>query len=150
MLFRLQAEASNNGLKVLVRAKLGMGGLLKQAEGLFPFNSEILVRSRILILYVLQDDLIRYVAATATEIAPCPDMSTPKSFSQMGKLLQQLGGRVPFHLLHQPTDRYLRWNRDKQMHVILRDVPLHNRDLGAPTNLAGQLSNTGRALSCSP
>jgi hypothetical protein len=51
-------------------------------------------------------------------------MTTPALFAQVLKLHQQLPDALAFDLLHQITRWYVRWNRYKQVHVILAYVAL--------------------------
>ena len=97
-----------------------------------------------LTLNILRHHFIRDISTAAAKIPSRPDMPTPKLLLQMRKLLQQLVRRLPFQPLYQPADRYLRRYRYKNMHVIFRNVPLHDRYLFIPTNLSDQFTYPSR------
>ena len=93
----------------------------------------------VLILYVLHDHLIGYVAATAAKISPRPQMPAPVLLAQVCKLIQQPMRRLTLQPLHEPTYRHLRRNRHKHMYMVLRDMPLDDLNILAPTNLSDQI-----------
>ena len=68
-----------------------------------------------------------------------PQVSPPELFLQMLKFCQQRMRRLPFQPLPQPTDRPLRRDRYKQMHVVLGHVPLHNLHLVLRTDIPDQV-----------
>ena len=92
-----------------------------------------------LVRYVLGYHFVGHVAAAATKISPCPQVTTPKLLLQMRKLAQHLVRTLPLQPLYQSTNRYLRWYRHKQMHMIFRHMTLHNRHFVLPTYLPYQI-----------
>ena len=96
----------------------------------------------ILLLDVLHYNFIRHVAAAATEISSCPDMSPPELLSKVRKLLQQFISRLPFQPLQQSADRNLWRDTYEQMNVIARDVPFHYRHFVACTDFSNQVSDS--------
>jgi hypothetical protein len=59
----------------------------------------------------------------------------------MRELGQQVVRTLPFEPLDQPADAHLWGDRDKQVHVVLRHVPLQDLDLLLPAALADQLAD---------
>ena len=94
--------------------------------------------------YVLGYHLVGYVAAAATKIPSCPQVASPKLLVQMRKLAQQLVRTLSLQPLYQSADRYLRRYRDKQMYMIFRHMPLHDRHFVLTTDLP--VSNPSLAL----
>jgi len=76
-----------------------------------------------LLFNVLDDHLIRNIAAATTKVAPSPKMSAPVRFSKVWKLVQQFERGLTLQPLHQTTDRHLRRKRDKQMDMVFRYMP---------------------------
>ena len=72
------------------------------------------------------DDLIGDVAAAATEVASCPDMTPPKPLPQVRKLGQEAIGAFPFHPLDQTTDGHVRWDGHHDMDMVRRDMSLED------------------------
>lgn len=79
-----------------------------------------------LVLDVRRDHLVCHVPAAATKVPPSPQVTPPKRPPQVRKLPQQRVRTLPLQPLHQPADRHLRRDRRKQMHVVLRHVPLQD------------------------
>jgi len=92
----------------------------------------------LLLFDVLLDDFIGHVAARHAEVPSGPHVPPPELLAQVRELTHQLVRTLPFQHLQQPTNRDLRWNRDEQMHVIFRDVPLDDRDFLITANFADQ------------
>ena len=101
--------------------------------------SEILLSIDVLVRTVLRNHFVRHVARTAAEVSPRPQVATPELLLDMWKLGHQLVRRLPFQPLQQPTDRYLRRYGYEKVHVVSGYVPLHNRDLVLPTDVADQV-----------
>ena len=76
------------------------------------------------------DDFVRDIAATAAKVAPRPHMAPPKALPHMRKFGQQPLGAFAFHPLDQATDRDVRWDRDHDMDMVWRNVPLEDIDAG--------------------
>jgi len=100
-----------------------------------------------LIRYIFCYDLIGHVPATTAEISPRPQMASPKLLLQMREIPQQLVRRLPLQPLDHPADRYLRWNRHEQMHMILPYVPFHDRHFVLPTDFSNQIPCSRRHFS---
>src|SRR5260370_20321452 len=100
---------------------------------------EVLVLVRILLSYVLRDYVVGDVAGTTAEVAARPQMPTPELLLQVRELGQQMVRRAAFQPLQQSADRDLRWQRDQQVHMILRYVPLQDRDLMLPADIPDQI-----------
>lgn len=105
---------------------------------------EIIIAIMTLVRYVLNYHFVGHVAAAATKIPPCPQVATPKLLLQMRKLAQHLVRTLTLQPLYQSTDRYLRWYRHKQMHMIFRHMTLHDRHFVLPANLPYQISHSRR------
>ena len=90
---------------------------------------------------ILRNHLIGHVPATATKVAPRPQMPPPELLLQMGELAQQLVGRLPFQPLDQPTDRHLRGNRHEQMQMSFGHVAFHDRYFMLSADLANQIAH---------
>ena len=103
---------------------------------------EIIISIMTLVRYVLGYHFVGHVAAAATKIPPCPQVPTPKLLLQMRKLAQQLVRTLTLQPLYQSTDRYLRWYRHKQMHMIFRHMTLHDRHFVLPTYLPYQIPHS--------
>jgi hypothetical protein len=95
-----------------------------------------------LVRYVLRYHFVGHVAAATTKIPSCPQVATPKLLLQMRKFAQHFVRTFPFQPLYQSTDRYLRWYRYKQMHMIFRHMTLHDRHFVLPTYLPYQISHS--------
>ena len=107
---------------------------------------EVFVNVRILFSNVLRYDFVGHVAGAAAEISASPEMPAPKLFLQVWKLSQQVMRRPAFQPLHQAADSYLRRQRDQQMHVILRYMPCHDRDIMLSADIPDQIPNPRRYL----
>jgi hypothetical protein len=91
-----------------------------------------------LLLNVLLDDFVGHVAARHAEVPSGPHVPPPELLAQVRELVHQFVRTLPFQHLEQPADRDLRRDAHEQMHVILRDVPLDDRDLLIATDFAEQ------------
>src|ERR1700685_2596355 len=100
---------------------------------------EVFVLIRVLVSNVLRDDIIRHVARTVAEVTAGPQVPPPKLLFQMRELGQQMVRGSALQPLHQTTDGYLRRQRDQQMHVIFRYMPLHDRHLMLPADIPDQI-----------
>ena len=107
---------------------------------------EVFVHIRILFGDVLRNDVVGHVSGTAAEVSACPQVSSPKLLLQMRELRQQVMCRPALQPLHQAADCHLRWQRDQQMHVILRHVPLHDRYFLLPADVPDQIPHPRRDL----
>src|SRR6185369_873361 len=76
----------------------------------------------------------------ATKIAACPQMLSPVSFFEQGKLILQLTGRHPFDELSNLSWREGRWTRHHQMNVVAADMTFQDRNFAASTDLSDDLS----------
>lgn len=94
-----------------------------------------------MVLNVLDDHLIRNIAAAATKIAACPKMSPPIRLAQMSKLVQQFERGLTLQPLHQTADRHLRRKRDKQVDMILRHMTLDDIYLFSLAYLTDHISD---------
>src|SRR5665213_3148245 len=63
----------------------------------------------------------------------------------MRKLRQKMVRCSALQPLHQTTDCYLRRQRDRQMHVILRHVALHDRYLMLTADIPDQIPHPSNA-----
>ncbi len=106
------------------------------------FYPEVRVLIVALILNVLFDNFVRYVAARNAEVSTRPDMATPEFLLKMWELLHQLEGTLPLERLHEPADGDARREAHEQMNVIFRDVPLDNRHLVVAADFADQFPNS--------
>src|SRR4051795_11939935 len=88
-----------------------------------------------------------YIPRTATEIAARLQVPSPKLLLQVRKFRQQMIGCFTLQPLQQSPDRYLRWNRKEQMHMILRYVPLHYLHFVLPANVTDQVAHSHRYIS---
>lgn len=109
--------------------------------------SEILVLIDVLVRDVLRHHLIGHVSGTAAEVPTRPNMPTPELLLPVRELRYQVVRRFPLQPLQQPADRYLRWDRHHQMHVVLGYVPLHNLDLMLAANVPDQVPDARGYLS---
>jgi hypothetical protein len=96
----------------------------------------------ILLLNVLHYHFIRHITTAATKVPARPDMSPPELLLQVRDLLKQFVGCLPFQPLQQSADRNLRRYADKQMNVVARDVPFHNRHFVSSAYLSNQVSDS--------
>src|SRR5512141_956544 len=96
---------------------------------------EIIVSIMTLVRYVLGYHFVGHVAAAATKIPSCPQVASPKLLLQMRELAQHLVRTLPLQPLYHSANGYLRRYRDKQMHMIFRHMPLHDRHFVLPTYL---------------
>src|ERR1019366_10803851 len=96
---------------------------------------EVLVLIDVLFGYVFCNRIVGHIAGTTAERASRPQVASPKLLLQMRKLSRKVVRRAALQPLHQPTDRHLRWQRDQQVHVLLRYMPFHDRDLMLPADV---------------
>lgn len=96
----------------------------------------------ILLLNVLRDDFVSDISRTDAEVPARPHVPPPELLSQMRKFMHQLEGTFPFQHLEQTPDCHLRRDTHEQMHMVTRDVPLHNRDFMVATDFADQFSGS--------
>lgn len=92
-------------------------------------------------LNVFHDGIVGHVAATAAKVASRPDVPSPKFLPQMRKFVQQLVGRLPLQALQKSADRNLRRYRHEQVNMVLRHMPLENRNIMMTTDLPDQIPN---------
>src|SRR3954452_13932845 len=97
--------------------------------------TEVFVLALVLISNVLGNNFIGYIPRTATTLSARPQVPSPKLLFQVRKFRQQMMGCFALQPLQQSADRYLRPNRKKQMHMILRPVPLHYPHFVLPPNV---------------
>jgi len=95
-----------------------------------------------LIRYILGYHLVRHIAAAASKIPPRPQVPSPKLLLQMRELAQHLVRTLSLQPLYHSADRYLRRYRYKQMNVIFRHMPLHDRHFVLPAYLPYQISHS--------
>ena len=88
---------------------------------------------------VLLDNLISHIARTGRKVTPRPKVSSPKLPVQLAKLLQHLPAAPSLDPLHQLAHRHLRRHRHQQVHIVWRNVPLHNVHIQARAGLSYQL-----------
>jgi len=103
---------------------------------------EIIISIMTLVRYILGYHLVGHVAAAATKIPSCPQVAPPKLLLQMRKLAQHLVRTLPLQPLYQSADRYLRRYRYKQMNMIFRHMPLHDRHFVLTAYLPYQISHS--------
>ena len=99
---------------------------------------EVLILIDVLLCDIFCNDVVGYVAGTTAKVAPSPQMPPPELLLQVGKLRQKMVRRPAFQPLHQPANRHLWRQRDQQMHVILRYMPLHDRHIVLPADIPDQ------------
>lgn len=116
-----------------------MARLVRLSRIRLALHFEVGVLVVILLLDVLRDDFVGDVAARHAEVPTRPHVPAPELLPQVRELVHQFVRTLPFQHLEQPADGHLRRDRNEQVHVILRDVPLHNRDLVVAAYLADQL-----------
>ena len=95
-----------------------------------------------MVLTVLDDHLIRNIAAATTKVAPSPKMSASVRFPKGRKLIQQLERSLTLQPLHQTTDRHLRRKRDKQMDMVFRHMPFDDVNPFALAYFPDHIPNT--------
>src|SRR5437016_1672248 len=100
--------------------------------------SEIFILIDILISYILRNHLVRHIARTAAEVAARPQVPPPKLLLDVRKFRHQMVGRLSFQPLQQPTDRHLRRDRNKQVHMLLRHMSLHDLHLMLAADIPDQ------------
>lgn len=91
---------------------------------------------------VLLDDVIGHISAAAAEIAPCPEVPSPVCLARMGVLAEQLVGSFPFEPLHEPTDCDVRRDRNEQVDVIARNMPLDDIHILTLADLPDHIPNS--------
>jgi hypothetical protein len=64
------------------------------------------------------DDLVCGVATVTTEVAPYPDMTSPKLIAQVGEFGEQAIALLVLHPIDQATDGDMRPDRDHHMDII--------------------------------
>ncbi len=111
-------------------------------------NLELIFRLGLFVLglYILYDHLIRHIPRTRHKVPPSPNVPTPISLLDVRKLHQNFPRCLPLDILHQLACRYMRRCRNKQMHMIPRNMPLQNLDIIRQTDLPNQLSDPNRYL----
>ena len=77
-------------------------------------------------LYIFLYHLIRHITTTHTKISPRPYMPTPILLPHLLELPQKYIRTLPLQLLYQSTNRYLRWYRYHQVHMIPTYMPLYD------------------------
>ena len=92
-------------------------------------------------LYIFHDHLVRHIPRTCHKISPAPNVSSPVFLLDVRKLHQYFPRTLPLDVLHQLTCRHVRRYRHKQMHMIPRNMPLHDLDIIGQTDLPDQLSD---------
>jgi len=103
---------------------------------------EIIVPIMTLVRYILGYHLVGHIAAAATKIPSRPQVPSPKLLLQVRKLPQHLVRTLPLQPLYQSANRYLRGYRYKQMNMIFRHMPLHDRHFVLSTYLPYQISHS--------
>jgi len=111
-------------------------------------NLELIFRFGLFLLglYIFHDHLVRHIPRTCHKVPPRPNVPSPISLLDVGKLHQDFPRCLPFDILHQLACRYMRRCRNKQMHMIPRNMPLQNLDIIGQTDLSDQLSDPNRYL----
>ena len=71
-----------------------------------------------LLFNVLLDDFVGDVSRTDAEVSARLHVTPPELLSQVRELVHHFVRGLPFQQLEQPTDCYLRRDRDEQMHMI--------------------------------
>jgi hypothetical protein len=66
----------------------------------------------------------------------------PEGFIELGKVLEQLPGRLAFEILSHLGDRNLWWHRYKKMDMVFRDVSFDDLDLVRVTNFSDEISGS--------
>ena len=92
--------------------------------------------------YVLHDHLIRHIPRARHKIPPAPNVSSPIFLPDMRKLHQNFPRRLPLHILHQLTGRYMRRYRDKQVHMIPRYMALQDLHIIGQADLPNQFPDS--------
>jgi len=77
---------------------------------------------------------------------PRPQVPPPKLLLDVRKLCHQVVRGLPFQPLQQSADRHLRRNRNKQMDMVLGNVPLQNLHLMLRAYLPDQIPHPRRHL----
>jgi UDP-N-acetyl-D-mannosaminuronate dehydrogenase len=149
-----------SGSELIVRRLTEMGAELNyyrlKAVGCFPAASRLKGNSMssanlelifhlglfLLAFYVFHDHLIRHISRTRHKIPPAPNMPSPIFFLDVRKLHQNFPRRLSLHVLHQLTGRYMRRGRDKQVHMIPRNMPFQDLHIIGQTDLPNQLSDS--------
>src|SRR5580658_8146526 len=113
---------------------------------------EVFILIDVLFSYVLRDHVVRDVSRTTAEVATRPQVPSPELLLQVRELGQQMMRRSALEPLHQSADGHLRRQRDQQVHVISRYMPLHDRHLMLPADIPDQIAHPRRnlALQCWP
>jgi hypothetical protein len=90
------------------------------------------------------DDVFGDLPAAATEIAARPDLSSPVTFTNLGKLTQQNVGFLSLQLLHSSIHRDLRRNRAHHVDMISRKMALQNIDTLSSTRFRNDIAHPFR------
>ena len=95
-----------------------------------------------MIVDVLFNHLIRYIATGHAEIPPAPKMPAPVSFPKLGKFLLHFPRRSPLHRLDQITFSYVGRYRHKDVDMVRRYNTTDYRDAKLLCNLSHNLSHS--------
>ena len=79
-----------------------------------------------MLLQVLENDVIGYVAACRARVASGPKPAPPIALAEFGKFLLDFTRRTALHPLHELTDCNMRRNFDKHMDVIVGKNTVYN------------------------
>ena len=99
-----------------------------------------------LLLDVLHDHFVSHVTRTGRKVHPSPQMPSPKRPTQILILHQHLPRGLSLHRLSQLADRNVGRSRHKNLHMILRDMPLEDLNVIGFTYLTDQISKPFRNL----
>ena len=100
---------------------------------------EVFVLIDVLLGDIFGDDVVRHIAGDTAEIASRPQMPSPELLLQVGKFCQKVVRRAALQPLHQPTDRHLWRQRDQQVHMVFRYLPLHDRHVMLSADVPDQI-----------
>ena len=84
-------------------------------------------------------DIIGIVDRGGGEVGPRPEPLPPVPLSDVFKFLLDHPGRAPLCMLHEPTDRNVRWYLDEKMQMISRKNAIDDRHAHLAANLADDL-----------
>lgn len=97
-------------------------------------------------LNVLLDKLVGHIARTRSKVAACPQMSPPELAAQFSELFHHLAAAATLDSLHQVADRYLRWYRHQQVHMVKRNMPAQDVYIQRSARLPYQFSQPSSYL----
>ncbi len=88
---------------------------------------------------VLKYEVFSDIAGSRAEVAARPEMPSPVSLAEFGKLALDVARRAPLHPLHHLRDRTLRRDRDQQMDMVARQHALDDRHAQFGAGLADDI-----------